>query len=156
MPKLDITAEIRAAVREYVKAHDPDAHAEAVRIAGLVDADVTWGPYYAGEEGPDGDPMPDDYDPSDYGARLRDLLLAADVPGYYDPDAGCLLTAEPEGGWYTADGEPCDAPDDYDDDDADDDDAPHWRDPEPYYTVEIDTVITAYLRAEVARNIDLI
>jgi hypothetical protein len=154
MPKhTDIPAQIRAAVREYVKARDPDAHAEAVRIAGLVDADVTWGPFYAGEEGPDGETMPDDYNPFDYADKLRALLTAADVPGFYDPDAGCFLTAEPEGGWYNDDGEPCDAP--YaDEEDADD--APHWRDPEPYYSVEIDDVITAYLRAEVARNVNLI
>lgn len=154
MPKLDIPAQIRAAVREYVKTADPDAHAEAVKIAGLVDADVTWGPFHAGEEGPDGDQMPDDYDVGDYAVKLRDLLTAVNVPGFYDPDAGCLLKEEPEGYWADEDGEPCDVFDE--DADADEDPGRYWVDPMPYYTVEIDDVITAYLRAEVARNVDLL
>lgn len=151
MPKLDIPAQIRAAVREYVKTADPDAHAEAVKISGWIWYDVMHGPLRPGGEGPDGETMPDDWFFQTYADKLRDLLTGASVPGFYDPDAGCLLTAEPEGYWADEDGEPCDVFDE--DADADEDPGRYWVDPMPYYTIESADVMKAYLGERVYREL---
>jgi len=98
----DIETTIARALRAHLAAGDPDAHAEASRIGSFLFADIMFGPLRPGSD-LDGVTVPDDYETGLYARKLEEIV--EDLPGYFDDDAGNLLTEVPDEQYV------CDCPD---------------------------------------------
>jgi hypothetical protein len=152
----DVETTIARALRAHLAASDPGAHKAAGQIASLLYADIMFGPLRPGED-LDGDPVPDDYETGLYADRLKAIVEG--LPGYFDADAGNLLTALPDE-QYVCDCPDCDGAGYLDGDEDDvcdtcdgDGEVTYATDMSSIYEIDGQLKVAAYTTDAVAREI---